>query len=94
MKFNICPSHSKGLKTYANIKLNFFHQTVTINGALALKSLQACNGLIYVIDKVLNPADLMPENDEMEIFERYGLTTVKRILDVLGAIPSVNIFCE
>ncbi|XP_046651897.1 transforming growth factor-beta-induced protein ig-h3-like [Daphnia pulicaria] len=67
-------------------------KTVTVNGALVLRKLKACNGYVYVIDKVLNPKDLMPENDEMEIFDRYGLTTIKKIFDVLGAIPSVNIF--
>ena len=67
---------------------------MTVNGALVLRKLKACNGYVYVIDKVLNPKDLMPENDEMEIFDRYGLTTIKKIFNVLGAIPSVNIFCE
>ncbi|XP_046458442.1 transforming growth factor-beta-induced protein ig-h3-like [Daphnia pulex] len=66
-------------------------KTVTVNGALVLKSLTACNGFVYVIDKVLNPKDLMPENDELEIFRRYGLTTMKRIFDAAGFTP-VNIF--
>jgi len=70
-----------------------YHQTVTVNGALVLKALKACNGYVYVIDKVLNPTDLLPENDELEIFERYGLTTMKQIYDIVGFTP-VNIFCE
>ena len=36
----------------------------------------------------------MPENDEVQILNRYGLTMVKKIFDVLGATPEVNIFCE
>jgi hypothetical protein len=66
---------------------------VTINGALVLTALKACNGYVYVIDKILNPKDLMPENDELEIFKRNDLTIVKRIFDALGFTP-VNIFCE
>ncbi|XP_046458473.1 transforming growth factor-beta-induced protein ig-h3-like [Daphnia pulex] len=86
VRINVYRENERAITLFDPVK------TVTINGALALKSLQACNGLIYMIDKVLNPADLMPENDELEIFDRYGLTTVKRILDVLGAVQSVNIF--
>jgi hypothetical protein len=67
---------------------------VTINGALVLTALKACNGYVYVIDKILNPKDLMPsENDELEIINRNDLTIIKRIFDALGFTP-VNIFCE
>ncbi|EFX79441.1 hypothetical protein DAPPUDRAFT_104419 [Daphnia pulex] len=66
-------------------------KTVTVNGALVLRKLKACNGYVYVIDKVLNPKDLMAENDELEILKQYGLTTMKMIFDVLGVLP-VNIF--
>ena len=66
---------------------------MTINGALVLTALKACNGYVYVIDKILNPKDLIPENDELEIINRNDLTIVKRIFDALGFTP-VNIFCE
>ncbi|XP_046458465.1 transforming growth factor-beta-induced protein ig-h3-like [Daphnia pulex] len=75
----------KGAITFDPVK------TVTVNGALVLRKLKACNGYVYVIDKVLNPKDLMPENDELEIFRQYGLTTVKKIFDIVGFTP-VNIF--
>ena len=74
--------------------LFFWYQTVTINGALVLKALKACNGYVYVIDKILNPKDLMPENDEIEIFKRNDLTIIKRIFDILNDFLPINIFCE
>ena len=67
---------------------------MTINGALVLTALKACNGYVYVIDKILNPKDLMPENDEIEIFKRNDLTIIKRIFDILNDFLPINIFCE
>lgn len=67
---------------------------VIINGVLVLKALKACNGYVYVIEKILNPRDLMPENDEFEVFRRNDLKTMKRIFDILNDFLPINIFCE
>ncbi len=93
-EIQLFPSHQNDIKKLNLYFLFLHHQTVTVNGALVLRKLKACNGYVYVIDQVLNPKDLIPENDELEIFRRYGLTTMKKIFDVLGATPSVNNFCK
>ncbi|XP_046650694.1 transforming growth factor-beta-induced protein ig-h3-like isoform X2 [Daphnia pulicaria] len=66
-----------------------FDETVTINGALVLKTLRASNGIIYIIDRVLDPKDLAFKNTQMEVlrntkefsiiykmFEDLGITLV------------------
>jgi transforming growth factor-beta-induced protein len=55
---------------------------VTINGALSLNVLEASNGIIYVIDKVL-----VPDNDKsiVKVLESKGkFTTLITALGVAG----------
>ncbi|EFX69522.1 hypothetical protein DAPPUDRAFT_258445 [Daphnia pulex] len=68
-----------------------FGETVTINAALVLKTLRASNGIIYIIDRVLDPKDLAFKNTQMEVlrntkefsiiykmFEDLGITLINR----------------
>ena len=62
---------------------------MTINGALVLKVVRASNGIIYIIDRVLDPKDLAFKNTQMEVlrnnkefsiiykmFEDLGITLI------------------
>ncbi|XP_057374714.1 transforming growth factor-beta-induced protein ig-h3-like [Daphnia carinata] len=66
-----------------------FKETVTVNGALVLKTIRASNGIVYIIDTVLNPKDLEPKNTQMQVlrsnkefsiiykmFEDLGITQI------------------
>lgn len=66
-----------------------FKETVTVNGALVLKTIRASNGIVYVLDTVLNPRDLEPKNTQMQVlrsnkefsiiykmFEDLGITQI------------------
>lgn len=62
---------------------------MTVNGARVLKTIRASNGIVYVIDTVLNPKDLEPKNTQMQVlrsnkefsiiykmFEDLGITQI------------------
>ncbi len=58
---------------------------MTVNGGLVITILQAGNGVIYVIDKVLNPKDLKLGNTQIEILRETGdFTILVKMFDTLG----------
>lgn len=63
-----------------NVRLNVYGSKVTANGALSSKTLEAGNGIIYAIDKVLIPDD---ERNIIQVLEKKG--TFNTLLFALGA---------
>ena len=74
-------------KKNSNI-LFLLNQTVTVNGALKIKTLEAGNGIIHVINKVLIPE---PESNIMQVLERKGnFSTLLTALAITGLTPTVQ----
>lgn len=66
-----------------SVRLNVYGtDKVTVNGALRLKTLEASNGIVYVIDKVLVPGDDKSSNIVQVLEKRGGFST---LLFALGA---------
>ena len=58
---------------------------MTINGALVLKALRASNGIIYIIDRVLDPKDLAFKNTQMEVLRsNKDFSIIYRLFEDLG----------
>ncbi|EFX69547.1 hypothetical protein DAPPUDRAFT_300909 [Daphnia pulex] len=74
------------INVYRKKGSSFSSETVvTVNGGLVITILQAGNGVIYVIDKVLNPKDLKLGNTQIEILRETGdFTTLVKMFDTLG----------
>uniref|UniRef100_A0A0P5HBI0 Fasciclin domain-containing protein n=2 Tax=Daphnia magna TaxID=35525 RepID=A0A0P5HBI0_9CRUS len=80
-----------------NLRINVYgsgnEAKVTINGALRLKTLEASNGIIYVIDKVLVPE---PESNIVKVLEKKGifstLLTAFKITDLTSTVESAGPF--
>lgn len=65
-----------------------FQQVVTVNGAMRLKTLEASNGVIYVIDRVL-----IPEGDPtiVKVLERKGqFSTLLTALKAAGLTSTLD----
>jgi uncharacterized surface protein with fasciclin (FAS1) repeats len=61
---------------------------VTVNGALKIKTLEAGNGIIHVINKVLIPE---PESNIMQVLERKGnFSTLLTALAITGLTPTIQ----
>lgn len=62
--------------------------TVTVNGALRIRTLEASNGVIHVINQVLVPE---PESDIVSVLERKGsFSTLLTALNVAGLTSTVK----
>ncbi|EFX90385.1 hypothetical protein DAPPUDRAFT_309643 [Daphnia pulex] len=75
-----------------NLRINVYKsvqpETVTVNGALKIKTLEAGNGIIHVINKVLIPE---PESNIMQVLERKGnFSTLLTALAITGLTPTVQ----
>ncbi|EFX64217.1 hypothetical protein DAPPUDRAFT_266814 [Daphnia pulex] len=68
-----------------------FGETVTINGALVLKTLRASNGIIYIIDRVLDPKDLAFKNTQMEVLRNTKeFSIIYKIQDEIGKLINTH----
>ncbi|XP_046658065.1 transforming growth factor-beta-induced protein ig-h3-like [Daphnia pulicaria] len=75
-----------------NLRINVYKsvqpETVTVNGALKIKTLEAGNGIIHVINKVLIPE---PESNIMQVLERKGnFSTLLTALAITGLTPTIQ----
>lgn len=76
-------------KSKSNIRFSIIvYQTVTVNGALKIKTLEAGNGIIHVINRVLIPE---PESNIIQVLERKGnFSTLLTALTVTGLTPTIQ----
>jgi len=65
------------------LRLNVYGSKVTVNGALRLKTLEASNGVIHVIDKVIIPGDNNVDIPKL-LEKKGGFTTLLFALKTTG----------
>ncbi|EFX90384.1 hypothetical protein DAPPUDRAFT_309644 [Daphnia pulex] len=63
-------------------------QAITVNGALKIKTFEASNGIIHVIDKVLVPE---PESNIIQVLEKKDkFSTLLTALNIAGLTPTAK----
>ncbi|KAK4022404.1 hypothetical protein OUZ56_007873 [Daphnia magna] len=87
-KNELTPLSASGENLRVNVYDSGDAKTVTINGALKIRTLEATNGVIHVINKVLIPE---PESNIIEVLEKKGnFTTLLTALAVAGLTTTIQ----
>lgn len=87
-KNELTPLSASGENLRVNVYDSGDAKTVTINGALKIRTLEATNGVIHVINKVLIPE---PKSNIIEVLEKKGnFTTLLTALAVAGLTTTIQ----
>ncbi|KAI9555167.1 hypothetical protein GHT06_017682 [Daphnia sinensis] len=87
-KNELTPLSASGESLRVNVYDSGDAKTVTINGGLKIRTLEATNGIIHVINKVLIPE---PQSNIIEVLERKGkFTTLLTALAVAGLTTTIQ----
>ncbi|XP_046658066.1 transforming growth factor-beta-induced protein ig-h3-like [Daphnia pulicaria] len=75
-----------------NLRINVYKsvqpEAITVNGALKIKTFEASNGIIHVIDKVLVPE---PESNIIQVLEKKDkFSTLLTALNIAGLTPTAK----
>ncbi|XP_057380925.1 transforming growth factor-beta-induced protein ig-h3-like isoform X2 [Daphnia carinata] len=87
-KNELTPLTASGESLRVNVYDSGDAKTVTINGALKIRTIEATNGIIHVINKVLIPE---PQSNIIEVLEKKGkFTTLLTALAVAGLTTTIQ----